>query len=296
MIDNHIHGLRPSLTQMRTNISPTPRLLVALAATSVIGILLFFATLTAAQEKPTVDLVAIDAVIDGNDATTLGPLDGCVSVDVGSDITIDVTADAVPEESPMIGFQISVTYDPAILQATAVDNEFLLASTDSYEAIEGLSDPLPDSDGSLLIVVADIASDVETRASLDSGPGVLSRITFETLAEGISDVAIGFDPPDAYPAIIDDTNVVLQVDNIGAIVVAAGQDCPADAEPVITPLPSLDELQPSTSPSAPTPSTNVVETDDDLNVGLLIATIAIGVAGLAAIAVGAIFIRGRRRL
>jgi hypothetical protein len=279
---------------MRKQISPALSVSLALIAGGALAIP-SLVTSAAGQGISTVNLVAIDAIMDGNDATTLGPLDGCVSADVDSDVTVDVTVDAVPEDRPMIGFQIVVTYDPAILEATDVDNEYLLASKDAYEPIEGLSDELPDSDGSLQIAVADIASDIEIDASLDSGPGVLSRITFRAVAEGTSDVALSYDPPDAYPAIIDDTNSVLQVDNIGAAVVSVGQDCPPDAEPALTPLPSLDELQPSPAPTTEPPSTNVVESDSDLNVGLLIGTIALAAVGLVAVGGGAFLLRRRLR-
>lgn len=247
-----------------------------------------------AQEESTIDLVAIDANIEGNEATTLGPLDGCISAEVGSEVTVDVIIDAVPEDSPMIGFQIVVTYDPEVLEATETDSEFLIASQDAYEPIEGLSDELPDSDGSLTIVVADIASDVDAGTSIESGSGVLTRITFMAVAEGTSEVAVGFDPPDAYPAIIDDENTILQVDNIGSALVAAGEECPPNAAPELTELPTIEELQPTPGPTLH-PEDIPDPEGGGINTGLLLGAIAIVAGGVGAVGIGsALFLRRPR--
>lgn len=250
----------------------------------------------AAQEESTIDLIAVDAVVDGNEATVLGELDGCLSASTGDEVMIDVIVDAVPDDRPMIGYQMTVEYDPAILEATAFDTAYLIASKDSYEPIEGLSDELPDSDGSLLVVVADIASDVETGASIESGSGVLVRVTFTALAAGTSQVAVGFDPPDAYPAIIDDENTILQVDNLGSSTVAIDEECAADAAPDIVALPSIEDLQPTTGPTIDPSEIPTEAEGGGIDVGLLVGAIAISVAGLGAVGGGSLlFMRQRQR-
>jgi hypothetical protein len=91
---------------------------------------------------------------------------------------------------------------------------------------------------------------------METGPGVLSRITFRAVAAGISDVGPGFDPPDVYPALLDDQNNTIEVRTIAGIKVAIGEDCPpGSGEIQPTELPSLEELygSPTRTPS-PTPS------------------------------------------
>ncbi len=249
------------------------------------------ASLAHAQDGSTIELVAIDADISGNDATTLGALDGCLSIEPDETATVDLVVDAVPEDRAMIGFQIEVTYDPTILEAIDAENAFLLAAEGAYQPIEGLSDPLPDSDGHLLIVVADAASDVEAGTSIETGEGVISRVTFRPISSGISTVGIGFDPPDTYPAIIDPLNTTVQVDNIGSARIAVGEDCPADSDPEITPLPSLDLLQPTGVPTPVPPQP--VETDSELNVAFVVVAAVLGVVGTGALGSGWLLLRRR---
>ena len=183
-----------------------------------------------------------------------------------------------------MGFQIEVTYDPAILEVIDFDNAFLLASDNGFQPIEGLSDTLPDNDGNLLIVIADAASDVELGVSIESGAGVLSRVTFRALSAGTSTVGIGFDPPDVYPAIIDPLNTTIQVDNIGSSQIAVGAPCAPDADPEITALPPLSDLAPTPGPTPPPPEQ--AESESDLNVTLIVIAVVLGIAGLGALGGG----------
>lgn len=243
-----------------------------------------------AQDQSTIDLVAVDPVTDGNEATALGELDGCAEADVGSEIMVDVVVDAVPEDRPIIGFQLELLYDADLLEVTAADYDFLMAAEGSFQPIDGLSDELPDSDGEFRIVVADVASNVETDENMESGTGVLSRITLRTLAEGTSDVAIKFDPPDSYPAVVAPDNLATQVDNLGAATVSVDEACPADADPQIMPLPSLEELQPTPGPTIDPASIPDPE-GGGIDYTLLAVAIALGSGGLIAIGSGWLFYR-----
>lgn len=251
------------------------------------------AAAAAAQSEAPIDLMAIDADVTGNDGTSLGPLDGCQSVEPGDTATVDVVVDAIPDDRPTVGFQIEVTYDPAILEAIDFDNAFLLASKDAYQPIEGLSDTLPDNDGNLLIVVADAASDVLQNVSVESGEGVLSRVTFRALNAGTSTVGVGFDPPDVYPAIIDPLNTAIQVDNIGSIQIVVGEECNPDAEPEITSLPPLSVLDPTPDPTPIPPET--VESESELNVTFVVVAAVLGIAGIGALGGGWLLLSRRTR-
>ena len=213
----------------------------------------FIAAGARAQSGETIHIVAVDADITGNTATSLGPLNACTRVEPGKSVTLDLVVDAVPASRGVIAYQINIEYDPAVLQVTQANNEMLLAATGSYEPFEGLSEPLPDTDGNYLIIIADLASGV-VGDNTESGPGVITRLTFKAKASGLSTVAPVFNPPNEYPALIDTQNTTIGVDTIGAASVAVGQDCPVpiEATPVVTALPPIEEIRDLSTP-VPTP-------------------------------------------
>ncbi|HSP55210.1 MAG TPA: cohesin domain-containing protein, partial [Dehalococcoidia bacterium] len=148
----------------------------------------------------TIGLVAMDADPAGNTPTGLGHLDPCVRAEPDSEVTVDIVVDAVPADRPIVGFQIGVNYSGGLM-AIAEDNHFLLGANGTFQPFSGLSDPLPDADGHLAIIVADLASNDPEGANMETGPGVLSRVTFRTTHPGIFDLAPGFSAPDEYPAL-----------------------------------------------------------------------------------------------
>ena len=202
-----------------------------------------------AQSASSIDYVGIDPVTSGNTATSLGPRDGCARVEPGAQTQVDVVEDRVPPEHS----------DPNLLQVTDINNELFLASNGSFEPFEGLSDPLPDTDGNVLIEVADLASNnPDPGSNMETGPGVLSRLTFQAKAVGTSTISIGFQPNppnDEYPEIIIETGGQIEVNKIGAAQLAIGQDCsptPPGASPGATPGPQITQLPPLASIQPPT--------------------------------------------
>ncbi len=197
----------------------------------------------AKSSNSTISLLAIDASPQGNSATFLGPIDGCARVEQGSEISIDYVADSIPQDRPMIGFEAQIRYDPQLLQVLALDYDYLLAAVGTYSPFAGLSDALPDSDGDFRISVLDTASAAEPEANVESGAGVLARITFRAKAVGVSDLAIAVQKePLIYPLIQDTQNEMIFVDRLGSAAVAVGQDCPAEAiEPKIEDLRPMNE-------------------------------------------------------
>jgi hypothetical protein len=212
---------------------------------------LLLATDAGAQSSDTIRIIAIDADVTGNTATSLGPLNACTRAEPGSNVVLDLVVDAVPASRPFIAFQVDIVYDPTLLTLTTTDNEFLLGANGTFEPFEGLSDPLPDTDGRYTIIVADL-SQLELA---ESGPGVLTRLTFAAKGRGMSTVGPGFNPPDQYPALIDVENTTIGVDAIGEASVAVGQDCTVapEATPVITDLPPIDQI-PGLQTPVPTPT------------------------------------------
>lgn len=207
----------------------------------------------------TIHLLAVDADPTGNGWTSLGPIDPCVRTEVHKEVDVDVVVDAIPPERPIIAFQFTVNYDPAILEVTAYDQKYLLAAVGSFQAFEAFNDPLPDSDGKLDLGIVDLASNSPEGANMESGPGVLARITLRAKAAGNSAVSVAFNPPDVYPLILDRWNKEIQIDNLGHAIVSVGADCPqSDAPSQTVSLPSIEEilgLSPTPEPAASGPAT-----------------------------------------
>lgn len=192
----------------------------------------------------TISLMAIDAVTTGNTATTLGTIDDCVRAEVGAEVTVDVTVDAIPVERQLIGFQMALHYDADLLQATAVDKGLLLGAVGEYQPFEAFSDELPDSDGTLTMAMVDVASNSSPGANMESGPGVLARVTFVAQARGAGPITI--DPgPNPALSIMDNSNRTIGIERLGAATVSVGEDCPAlGPEAQITVLPSTTTPSP----------------------------------------------------
>ncbi len=192
----------------------------------------------ATHSNSAIGLLAIDSSPQGNTATSLGQIDGCARLEVGSRLTVDYVVDAIPQDRPMVGFEVEIRYDPRLLEADEVDSGFLLAAVGSYSPFTGLSDELPDSDGQLRISALDLASSNDPKANVESGAGVLSRISFRAKAQGIGQVAIASDQePQLYPLILDTQDEMILANRLGTASVAVGQDCPPQlAQPQIADL------------------------------------------------------------
>jgi hypothetical protein len=215
-----------------------------------------------AQIGGTVDRMAADVVTTGNEATVIGPLDGCVRVEVGATFDVDIVVDSVPADHPMIAFQYQVSYDPGLMEVTSVNSSFLLAAVGRYEPFLAFQDPFPDTDGNLRIGILDTASNDPAGANVESGAGVLTRITFLAKAAGAGVVIPHWDPADTetYPVILDLQNLNQQVNHVQGGIVSVGADCPGTgaapgtpAPPVDQPIPPFEELF-TPGPGGPTPT------------------------------------------
>ncbi|HEV8574653.1 MAG TPA: hypothetical protein VGR43_08085 [Dehalococcoidia bacterium] len=132
-------------------------------------------------------------------------------MDVGEKIQVDVVVGDIPEpdgsgdgttwsHGGLHSFALLVTYDSEVLRVTDSDARMMIeANQRSLVYVEG--DRPPDSDGSLYTAVID-----SWESGLESGNGVLARITFEAVAPGESSLGIAdssvSDPWGAY--VVDD--------------------------------------------------------------------------------------------
>ena len=199
----------------------------------------------ATHSGSTIGLLALDAGPEGNNPTSLGQIDGCARVDAGSSVMVDYVVDSIPLDRPMIAFEAQIRYDPQLLEVVDLDHDLMLAAAGAYSPFAGLSDDLPDSDGDFRISVLDTASSAQPEANVESGAGVLARITFRAKAAGLTNVAIAVETePLIYPLVQDTHNEMIFVDRLGSASVAVGQDCPPQAlQPKIHDLaPISDEI------------------------------------------------------
>lgn len=237
---------------MRPRFLPAPVAVLVAALVAPLAILYG----AGAQAGPAINLIAVDADPQGNTATSLGPLNACTRAEPGATVTVDVVVDAVPgppTQNGIVGFELYIDYPADLVSVTAVDHEFLLGAVGTYAPFEGLSDPLPDSDGRYYLAIADLATnDPDNGSNVEEGPGVLARLTLTAKAAGIAGVSVVFQPPDIYPTVLNNQNVTLDVQNLAAAQIAIGQDCPVPPEsaPVPQPIPPFDE---ATITPTPTP-------------------------------------------
>jgi len=205
-----------------------------------------------AQSQSTIGLIGVDAVIDGNTATKIGPRDPCVRAEVGSEVVVDIIVDEIPADRPLIGFQFNVLYDANLLDVVKANSDMILGAKGQYQPFPGLSDPLPDSDGDYQVINADLASNNPPGANEETGKGVLSRVTFRAKAPGRSDVGIGFDATNVYPTFQDLDGTTIGVDSIASTVVAIGQDCGVvPPEVQVEELPTIEEIFGTPAPTTP---------------------------------------------
>ncbi len=176
--------------------------------------------------------VGIDAGSLANSATSLGAREACSKLALGDTVTIDITVDGVPavlgeDGGGIIGFQFTLVYDPSKVKVIASDTKMLLAANEGSSAVS-LGDTTPDADGSFVVAVADFSA---SSKAVESGSGVLARITLEGVGAGVSALTLeGFSgvnaPAPTGVKLVDAANNVYAVDNVLSAQVAVDAPCP----------------------------------------------------------------------
>lgn len=154
-------------------------LLQAIAAIFALLAIAVSADIPGASAQSSSTSLAIDAITEGNAATSLGPIDQCVSVEEGDSFTVDVVIEDVPS---LLTWEATVAHDRQLLEITDQDPLLMIAAAAGSSPFNG-SESLPDINGTHFVGATD------TRA-LESGSGVLARVTFRALAAGTSDISI----------------------------------------------------------------------------------------------------------
>jgi len=151
------------------------RLAGALLAAAMLGGVILHGGESMAQTRTS---IGIDANPVGSTATSLGPIDSCVSVSTGD--TFDV-AIFVTDVTDLLAWEVYFTYDSSIVNIVDHDVEMFQAGNEGSNVFD-LSEVLPDLDALYLLAAADLGDP----PAPDSGSGVLARLTLKAVGPGIS--------------------------------------------------------------------------------------------------------------
>jgi len=197
-----------------------------------------------ASQVPTA--MGIDADPTGNEATSLGEIDLCVSVATGESFDVDIF---VADVADLKGWQVTFRYEASVLRVAESDVDLFL--TGEPGRLLDLSDSAPDQDGSYGFAVADM-----TPGGGHSGSGVLARVTLEAVGAGGSFLTLDgiiLGNPAAMP--IGDVDGDGSFDgDVGHAQVWVDEPCPSPL-PTPTPRPTPTTVGPAeTPPSAASPT------------------------------------------
>jgi hypothetical protein len=134
---------------------------------------------SAAQETVT---IGVDADPTGNTATSLGPIDSCLSVSTGDTFQVDVFVTDVVD---LLAWETYFVYDMSVINIDSRDVMMFQAANPGSHVFD-VSEGLPDIDGQYGIAAVDIADP----PAPDSGSGVLARLTLKAAGAGVSPLSL----------------------------------------------------------------------------------------------------------
>jgi hypothetical protein len=238
---------------------------LSVAAVSLAGVLA--SSETAAQAPVT---MGVDTDPTGNTATSLGPIDSCVSVSTGDTFEVDLF---ITDVADLVAWEAYFEYDMTVVNVVK-RNVMMFEAAEPKSRVFDLSEALPDIEGHYRMTVADIAEP----PAPESGSGTLGRLTLKAVGPGVSPaniLVIDIDSDgkrDGGPFLTSAAGEPIgDVDGNGVFdgpisnaQIAVDTACPATTaspaptEPVASPSPTAPVASPSpTSPVAspsPTPS------------------------------------------
>ncbi|MEK6967075.1 MAG: NosD domain-containing protein [Nanoarchaeota archaeon] len=176
-----------------------------------VGLAILFSGLVNADPGTT---VGIDADPAGNDATSLGTIDYCISVATNSTFDIDTFVDSIPLDKDLAGFTYKIFFNNILLSVNGHDHGLLLSSQPG-STLADFSDQVIDTDGSHFVSVVDTGT-----AEPGGSKGVLGRYTLKALSSGITSVFL------TETDIFNSSANTIPIDNITSITVAIDEPCP----------------------------------------------------------------------
>ena len=155
------------------------RLAGALLAAAMLGGVILHGGESMAQTRTS---IGIDANPVGSTATSLGPIDSCVSVSTGDTFDVDIF---ITDVTDLLAWEVYFVYDSSIINIVDHDVQVFQAANEGSNIFD-LSEALPDLDARYQLAAADLA-DPEAP---DSGSGVLASLTLKAVGPGISPASI----------------------------------------------------------------------------------------------------------
>jgi hypothetical protein len=126
--------------------------------------------------------IGIDADPTGNTATSLAAIDSCLSVSIGETFQVDLFATDVVD---LLAWETYFTYDMSIVNIVSTD-VMMFQAANSGSNVFDVSEGLPDIDGWYGVAAVDLAEP----PALDSGSGVLARLTLKAVGAGVSPASL----------------------------------------------------------------------------------------------------------
>jgi hypothetical protein len=225
-----------------------------------------FLALTSAGSAQGQTSLFVDVVTAGNSASSIGAVDDCVEVDVGDTVVVDI---GVSDVSNLTAWETTLIFDQDVLELQDRDPRLFLAdNANSRLTVQSdLSAPGPIFPGGLFIGAADTNLN-----ATESGSGILARVTFKAIDEGISNAWMPQSDLDANGSadlgpwlrrLEGDAGSAAEVDDVtdlngdgyfdgdvSAAVIVVGGDC-SEVEPPAPTAPPTPGVPPSDDPDAP---------------------------------------------
>jgi hypothetical protein len=126
--------------------------------------------------------IGVDADPTGNTATSLGPIDSCVSLSTGDTIKVDLF---VTDVTDLLAWETYFVYDMSVINIVSTD-VMMFQAANSGSNVFDVSEGLPDIDGQYGVAAVDIAEP----PAPDSGSGVLARLTLKAVGAGVSPASL----------------------------------------------------------------------------------------------------------
>ena len=159
-------------------------------AAFALGVVLAFGQSSAEVSAVRGTALAVDTNVDGNTKSSLGDLQRCREVSVGSSLAVDVTVRDIPSSpdvarSGMMAFEFVLLYDPEVLRVTSVDTKLLIDNNPRSDLVD-LTPEISQTPGRYTVAVADFGS-----GSNEAGSGPIARVSFEVVGSGTSRLVLG---------------------------------------------------------------------------------------------------------
>jgi hypothetical protein len=122
--------------------------------------------------------IGVDVNPAGNTATSLGPVESCISVATGDTFDVDII---VTDVTDLFAWKVYFSYKPSVLNVVGCNVKMFLADNPGSNVVS-LSGAIPNSTGLYQPGAVDIAEP----PTHDSGSGVLVRLTLKAVGPGLS--------------------------------------------------------------------------------------------------------------